>query len=241
MIGLRGVPPAAETPEHVTAGPMLGFLYRHANAAPLIAGFLFGTVGAIWSFAFDHSLGDELRQLTDLKADLTEQVRSLNGLANEYFIANHQGDLIFVLAYQDNARKDVAPLIYKANLLDRAAPVRNMIGALAIAKQLDYRKTYDAYKALNDAARADLSFAHFTKLKQAERELITKGQDRVPVLTKVLFEVETAIRRNGRSQKRNEVISLLSSSLGGFLLLLANLIASRQRDRPRDPVDLFAT
>ena len=53
-------------------------------------------------------------------------------------------------------------------MLDRATPVRNMIGALAIAKQLSYRQTYDAYEKLNDETRTNLTFENFTKLKWAE-------------------------------------------------------------------------
>ena len=52
--------------------------------------------------------------------------------------------MIFIQAQQGSARRDVADLIYKGNMLDRATPVRNMIGALAVAKQLDYRQTYGA-------------------------------------------------------------------------------------------------
>jgi hypothetical protein len=47
--------------------------------------------------------------------------------------------LIFILSQQEGARRELASLVYKGNMLDRATPVRNMIGALALAKQLDYR------------------------------------------------------------------------------------------------------
>src|SRR5580658_2029470 len=106
---------------------MYGLLTRHAKSISLIGGFLFGIVGAVWSFGFDGALGKESKQLSDAKADLTGQVGSLNSIASEYFIANQQGDLIFVTAHQDRARQDVAELIYKGNMLDRATPVRNMI------------------------------------------------------------------------------------------------------------------
>lgn len=92
--------------------------------------------------------------------------------------------MIFILALQGTGRQDIAGLIYKGNMLDRATPVRNMIGALAIAKQLDYRETYDAYEKLNDETRANLSFDNFTKLKAAEQTIIAKGQERVPLLQK---------------------------------------------------------
>ena len=204
---------------------MLGTIARRAKGIALVGGFLFGTVGAMWSFIFVDRLGEEMRQLSDAKADLARQVQALNGIASEYFIANQQGDLIFMLAQQGQARHEVASLIYKGNMLDRETPVRNMIGALAIARQLDYRRTYDAYEKLNEEARANLSFENFTKLKRAEQVIIMKGQERVPVLVNSLFEIEKKLNANGAAQKANRLIGLVSSIFGNFLLLVANLIA----------------
>jgi hypothetical protein len=137
--------------------------------------------------------------------------------------------LIFILAQQQSARQDVASLIYQGNLLDRVTPVRNMIGALAMANQLDYRQTYDAYERLNEETRANFSFANFTKLKQGEKELIVKGQERVPVLLTSMFEIEKAINAKQAAQTRNRMVGLISSILGSSMLLGANLIAERGR------------
>jgi hypothetical protein len=207
---------------------MLGALFRHAKALSLVGGFLFGMAGAGWSFAFVDRLGSEMARLSDAKADVTGQVRMLNDTASEYFIANQQGDLIFLTANQDRAQKDLAALVYKGNLLDRATPVRNMIGALAIARQLDYRRTYDAYLELNNRARDTLSAENFFALKTAERQIISRGQERVPVLMNGLADLEKAIRANERSQERNRVVGLISSILGNSLLILANLVVVRR-------------
>jgi hypothetical protein len=208
---------------------MLGSLFRKPKSISLIGGFLFATVGAVWSFLVTDNLSEATRRLSDAKADLTRQMESLNGIASEYFIANQQGDLIFILAQQQSARQDVASLIYQGNLLDRVTPVRNMIGALAMANQLDYRQTYDAYERLNDETRANFSFANFTKLKQVEKEIIVKGQERVPVLLTSMFEIEKAINAKQAAQTRNRVVGLISSILRSSMLLGANLIAERGR------------
>jgi len=105
-----------------------------------------------------------------------------------------------------------------------------MIGALAIAKQLDYRRTYDAYEKLNDEARSKFTLENFMKLKQTEREIISLGQQRVPILTKTLFDLDKAVNLNAQAQSRNRVIGLISSFVGGFLLLAANLIALSQKE-----------
>jgi hypothetical protein len=88
---------------------MISFIWRNAKAISLIAGFLFGILGAGWPFLFEDRLNEELRRLSDTKADRIVQIDSLNSIASDYFIANQQGDLIFLLAQQENVRQDLAP------------------------------------------------------------------------------------------------------------------------------------
>jgi hypothetical protein len=173
-------------------------------------------------------LSEQARALANAKADVNRKIQLLNTLASEYFIANQQGDLIFILAQQENARRDLANLIYKGNVLDRASPVRNMIGALAVAKQLDYRSTYDAYERLNNETRANLSFENFTRLKQEEKNIVVKGQERVPLLLDQLFEIEREISANEAAQKKQRTLGLVASMLGSSMLLFANLIAEKE-------------
>jgi hypothetical protein len=204
---------------------MFSSLYRSAKTITILGGIIFTLISAVWSSFFINRLSGEIKQMTDYRADLTMQVQILNSNAYNYFIANQQGDLIFVLSQQGNTRQDIISLIYKGNMLDRATPVRNMIGALAIAKQLDYRQTYDAYEKLNDETRANLSFANFTKLKQVERALIEQGQARVPLLLNSLFETEKALSSNEAKQKIYGLIGFIGIVLGQSLLLFANIIA----------------
>jgi hypothetical protein len=188
----------------------------------------FRHIGRAWSFLVVERLSEQARALANAKADVNRKIQSLNTLASEYFIANQQGDLVFILAQQENARRDLANLIYKGNVLNRATPVRNMIGALAVAKQLDYRSTYDAYERLNNETRANLSFENFTRLKQEETNIIVKGQERVPLLLDQLFEIEREISANEAAQKKQRTLGLVASMLGSSLLLFANLVAEKE-------------
>ena len=215
-------------------------LFRYAKPISLICGFLFTVLGAAWSLLVADRLSAEMKQLSGIRGNLTSQMDSLNNIASEYFIANQQGDLIFIMAQNAGARQDVANLIYEGNILDRATPVRNMIGALAIADLVDYRSTYDAYEKINSETRASFSFENFTRLKQAERTIISKGQEHVPLLLTQLSEIDKAISANEAAQKRARVLGVISSILGSFLLLCANLIAERDRGKP-DPSPSLST
>jgi hypothetical protein len=74
------------------------FLSHRAKSISLIGGFLFATLGALWSFLVVDRLSEQAKTLADAKANVNRQIQSLNTLASEYFIVNQQGDLIFILA-----------------------------------------------------------------------------------------------------------------------------------------------
>ena len=212
---------------------------RPAKWFALIGGFVIGLIGAIWSFAFVDRGDEELRKLNEQKAAITREIESLNGIASNYFVANQQGDLIFMLSLQNTARRDLAALLLKGNFLDRATPVRNMIGALAMEGQLDFRKTYDAYAQLNDTARADTSsYDNFTRVKQREKEIIELGQNRVPVLLQWRTGLDTRLAELEASRRTSRLLGLAASQFGAFLLLLANLIEKRKPAAAREAFEL---
>ena len=206
-------------------------MIRYAKLFSIVGGSLITIVGTLWSFLVSDGLSQRAKELANQKAEASKQIQTLNSIAADYFIANQQGDLIFILDQEPNARPEIATLIYKGNLLDRATPVRNMIGALAIAKQLDYRRTYDAYEKLNDRARSELSFDNFTALKQREKQIIEQGQAMVPNLLNKSFELEKNINANAAAQKRQRMIGVVASIIGTTLLLCANVVAKNGQAR----------
>jgi hypothetical protein len=206
-------------------------IFRICKIVSVIGGSVVSIIGMLWSLVIVNSLSDEARTLKDIKDGIVKEIASLNNAASEYFIANQQGDLIFVLANQGNARQDIVTLIYKGNMLDRATPVRNMIGALAFARQLDYRQNYNGYERLNDEARQTMSFPTFTMLKNREKEIITQAQNLVPTLLNQQFEISKELNANEAAQKSQRNISGVFSILGTLLLLVANLIAKRGGNR----------
>lgn len=208
---------------------MFAFLARNAKLFALIGGFVFATLGTLWSFLVTDNLSGEIQRLANAKQDIAAQVETLDKLASEYFMLNQQGDLIFMTAQRSDANPEVARLIYQGNLLDRAAPVRNMLGALALQKQLDYAQSYGAYEKLNDAARANLTFENYTQLKQAESDIISKGQARIPVLVNAKLELDKALNEKQAEQARNRLIGLVAAILGSAMLLGANVLAERKK------------
>lgn len=217
---------------------MFAIVAQNAKLIALILGFAFATLGTLWAFTVTDNLSAEMQQLSDAKALTLAQADALNRIASEYFIANQQGDLIFITAQQNGANQEVARLIYRGNLLDRATPVRNMIGELAKQKQLDYRQTYDAYEKLNDETRANFTLSSFMQLKQVESEIIGMGQARAPALLGQGFEFDKAINAKQAEQSRNRVIGVFAALVGSTMLFAANLLAERNKSADTQTAEL---
>jgi cell fate (sporulation/competence/biofilm development) regulator YlbF (YheA/YmcA/DUF963 family) len=205
----------------------------------LVGGSVSAVAGVLWSLTYVDRLTSDAHALADTRDELGKRIEALNNAASQYFFANQQGDLIFILANQGNARPDLAALIYKGNMLDRATPVRNMIGVLAMAKQLDYRQTYDAYEKLNAGALVDFDFRTFSAVKAREQEIIQQGQDLAGSLLNQQFQVRKALNDNEAEQRRARVISGILSIVSTVLLLGANVVSKRE-EKARD-ADAHAT
>ena len=206
------------------------FFAKYGKAIALIAGFLFSTLGTMWALLVTEKLSNQIQQLSDIKAVNSTAIDRLNRLSSEYFIANQQGDLIFVLAAQAAADQDLVADLIKGNLLDRATPVRNMIGELALEKQLIYADEMDAYTQLNDQAHADLTAANFRAVKAKEQDIIRQGQARVPTLLNENADIDRSLNAKQAQQTRNRLFGVSMALIGSAVLLSANLITERAHD-----------
>jgi len=203
-----------------------GTVGRLSRMISLVGGSVSAVAGVVWSLGYVDRLATEARTLSNARDAAGKNIEALNGAAAQYFIANQQGDLIFILAIQANARSDLAALIYKGNMLDREVPVRNMIGALAVAGEVDYRETYDAYETLNAEAREHLDFATFSEAKARERDIIEQGQNLAAGLLTRQFEIRKAL--NEAAQRMARVTSGVLSIVSTVLLLAASLVVKRE-------------
>ena len=103
-----------------------------------------------------------------------------------------------------------------------------LIGALAVAGQLGYRETYDAYAKLNGEARERLDFATFSAVKAREQEIIQQGQNLAATLLTRQFEIRKALNDNEAAQRMARVTSGVLSIVSTVLLLAASLVVKRE-------------
>ncbi len=200
-----------------------------------MVGFLFSAMGALWALLVTDRIDSQIQQLSDARAVTVRQIEALNRIASEYFIANQQGDLIFIMAAQSGADRELASDIYQGNILDRATPVQNMIGELALQGQLDFRQVYDAYQGLNEETRKNFTFTNFMRLKKMESEVIIQGQQRVPALLDVNSAIDQQLNAKKAAQSRNHILGVLTAIVGSAVLLAANVFTERGPRHHGDP------
>ena len=204
---------------------MYDVLRRRGKILTLIVGFLFSTVGALWALLVTDRIDGQIQRLGEEKATITRQVTALNRYASEYFIANQQGDLIYMLKVQPDVNRDLAANIYLGNLSDRRFPVNNMIAELGLEQQLDADSVYAAYKKAFDDLLADPdSEEKWLEVKTFEKKTITQGQNRARELVEASNAIDTELRANQRTQSLNHVLAVMIAIFGSAVLVAANAI-----------------
>lgn len=204
---------------------MRAFLRRRGKLVTLIVGFLFSTVGALWALLVTDRLDGQIQKLGDEKAAISSQITALNRYASEYFYANQQGDLIYILKLQPNTNRDLASLIYRGNLSDRRTPVINMIAELGKEQQLDFDATQATYTRIYQAANGDPnSEDKYLDVKLFEKDLIKQGQQRSLELVDAGNALDRELRSKQSTQSRNHIMAVLTAIIGSAVLVAANVI-----------------
>lgn len=209
---------------------MIDFISQHSKSVALVTGFAFAVAGATWSFAVGDDLSSEAKRLTNQKAVLQQRIDRVSTAAHDYFVVNQQGDLIY-LEGLSTQQLELAAMIFRGNLIDRATPVRNMIGALALAGQLNYGEVYPAYERLNAAVRSTFNSEAYFALKEGEKFLIQQGEAYVPEALKQIAATDAQLAENAQKQKMNRIITQAASLFGALILLCVNLIGSWKQEK----------
>lgn len=204
---------------------MRAFLRRRGKLLTLIVGFLFSTVGALWALLVTDRLDGQIEKLGEQKSTIARQVTALNRFASEYFIANQQGDLIYMLKVQPDVNQDLAGRIYLGNLSDRRTPVNNMIAELGLEQQLDPAATYGEYKKISAELLADPNDeAKYWEVKTFEKKTIMQGQQRALELVDASNDIDRDLRSKQATQSLNHILAVLTAIIGSAVLVAANVI-----------------
>jgi hypothetical protein len=128
--------------------------------------------------------------------------------------------------------------LYQLALLDRSTSMRQMIGELAMAKQLTYRETSDKYGALIATARKDVSLASYQAVDDFETQTMRQADALMARLQDAVLSAERTKGDLDTLAARRKLQLIVVMTLGSTLLLAANLISEKpppQAETPASP------
>ena len=206
--------------------------YWSLKRSTILIGFILTLLGTVGAATYVEPAE---RAAAGVDARLSEAAAKIEVLKNaeaSYWMFQQQGDLIFALwamNTKDEARDVIGDLI-KLALYDRADPIRTVIGQLALANELNYRQTWDAYTALTDKALKENSFGNFMAVAAFEKGFIEKAEKKVGDLQMGRLSLISDKTRADRRVEQHKLMLLVLTTLGSTFLLAANLIATRAED-----------
>ena len=215
-----------DSDNHTAAQKRLAPFVLSLKAAILIFATFLSLLGSLGQFIFierwDAEIGARAAEMRDIEA----HVATLRTTQNEYFTSYVQSNLLFAFNPADTSvNKGLVGQMYRLAILDRAFPFRTMMGDLAIAGLFDFKKTYDAYRTLSEAARNDLTAESYGALNTFEKNILDQALTFQGKLQERYFAAqnEKAVAEQARDKRR--LMLTVLAALGTVLLLIANLIA----------------
>ncbi len=122
--------------------------------------------------------------------------------------------------------------------------MRQMIGELAIAKELTYRETSDKYGALIATARKEVSLASYQALDDFETRTMRQADALMARLQDALLSAERTKSDLDALAAKRKLQLIVVMTLGSTLLLAANLISEKpapQVETPPSSEEIAAT
>lgn len=223
----------------------LGVNYWSAKRIAILIGFTLAalsTLGPQFYIGPIEDLGAEADQ--SAKA-LAARIETLRGAQSQYLLFEQVGVLIYainatgMLPEGSNQRGTLNDL-YQLSLLDRSTPVRQMIGELARARRLDFRKTSDAYGELIATARKTVSLDSYKAVNDFENKTMDAANALMAELQQALLTAEGAKSGYDGMASRRRLDMLILTGLGSTLLLGANLMSEKPTAPPPEPPETEA-
>jgi hypothetical protein len=231
--------------------PKLRFLsaaWWSGKRLAILIGFLLTVIGALGPQFFVGPVEDRAQGVDQAAKTIAARIDNLRAAQSQYLLFQQMGVLVYALnatgvASSGSAQETTLNRLYQLSLLDRSFAVRQMLGELALAKQLDYRQTSDKYDELIAAARKDFTLPSFQAVDDFETDAMRKADAWMAKLQQGLLDAEHAKSDLDATAGRRKLQLLVVMTLGSTVLLAANLLSEKpagSADPPPTPVETAA-
>ena len=211
--------------------------YWSAKRLAILIGFTLAVLGTFGPQFYVGPVEDFATEADQSAKILVARIETLRGAQSQYLTFQQIGVLVYALnavgmTSDGSNQRETLNKLYDLSLIDRSDAVRQVIGALAMAKKLDFRQTSDAYGAQIAAARKDVGLATYTAVDDFETAMMGRANDLMAELQKARLAVEDAKSAADGLASRRKLHILILTALGSTLLLAANLLSEKPAPPP---------
>jgi hypothetical protein len=214
----------------------------------ILIGFTLTALGSLGPHFYVGPIEDRSADVDQLAKTLTARIDNLRNAQSQYLLFEQMAVLVYALnatgvagtaASQQSTLND----LYQLSLIDRSSAMRQVIGELARAGQLNYRETSDTYGALIATARKDFSLPAFQAVDDFETAVMRQADGWMARLQQSLLDAEHAKIDLDAEASTRKMTLLMLMTLGSTLLLAANLLSERPptaEEPPETPAETAA-
>ncbi len=214
----------------------------------ILIGFLLTVIGALGPQFYVGPVEDRAADVDQAAKTVSARIDNLRAAQSQYLLFQQMGVLVYALnatgvAASGTSQETTLNRLYQLSLLDRSSAVRQMLGELALARQLDYRETSDKYGALIAAARKDFALPTFQAVDDFETDAMSKADAWMAKMQQALFDAQRAKSDLDAEATRRKLQLLVVMTLGSTILLAANLLSEKpaaSADLPPTPAETAA-
>lgn len=198
----------------------------------ILIGFLLTVIGALGPQFYVGPVEDRAADVDQAAKTVSARIDNLRAAQSQYLLFQQMGVLVYALsatgvAAGGSSQETTLNRLYQLSLLDRSSAVRQMLGELALARQLNYRETSDKHGDLIAAARKDFALPAFQAVDDFETDAMGKADAWMAKMQQALFDAERAKSELDATAARRKLQLLVVMTLGSTLLLAANLLSEK--------------
>lgn len=198
----------------------------------ILIGFLLTVIGALGPHFYVGPVEDRAADVDQAAKTVSARIDNLRAAQSQYLLFQQMGVLVYALnatgvATSGTSQETTLNRLYQLSLLDRSSAVRQMLGELALAHQLNYRETSDKYGALIGVARKDFALPTFQAVDDFETDAMSKADAWMAKLQQALFDAQRAKSDYDVEATRRKLQLLVVMTLGSTILLAANLLSEK--------------
>lgn len=198
--------------------------------AAILIGFALTAIGALGPQIYVSPIEQLAAEASINARTIAGRIENLRASQSQYLLFEQIGALVYALdtagvAAAASSQRETLRGLVQLSLVDRASPMFQILGELALAKKIVYLEESDRYQALIAAARKDVSLPAYQAVDNFETTTMQQANEWMGSLQKFSIAAETGKTQLESLASQRKLHLLVLMTIGSALLLAANLMS----------------